>query len=289
MIGAAVGAYGGFPTSQPKRRGRARKYVNGAERQRAYAARRRRPDVIADVIPPPDVIADVTPVPPDVIPDETPEAPLYPRQRYELHTDPYLRALRVRLIDAAHGNVDGFADLTPISMLIQQGCDLELDVLPVVALEVPELPRPLRNWGAPWLVREILAAREQRLAGHRVAVWGPGMRIPRLTDDGTWLTTYGNPYAVATAGAVAANVAAASADQKAPANWLSCLKASLRSPGDRHPDVHLIDQSAALEAAAPTPVARAPRRSICGGRVVEEAKVGAGNKAGQGGTEDAGK
>jgi hypothetical protein len=32
----------------------------------------------------------------------------------------------------------------------------------IVAREVPELPRPLRNWGAPWLVREILAAREQR-------------------------------------------------------------------------------------------------------------------------------
>jgi hypothetical protein len=31
---------------------------------------------------------------------------------------------------------------------------------------LPELPRPLKNWGAPWLVRDILAARDQRLAGH---------------------------------------------------------------------------------------------------------------------------
>jgi hypothetical protein len=36
--------------------------------------------------------------------------------------------------------------------LLDQGCDLEADILPIVAREVPELPRPLRNWGAPWLV-----------------------------------------------------------------------------------------------------------------------------------------
>jgi hypothetical protein len=52
--------------------------------------------------------------------------------------------------------------------VIRQGCDLEADVVPIVARELPELPRPLKNWGAPWLVREILAARDQRLAGHRV-------------------------------------------------------------------------------------------------------------------------
>jgi hypothetical protein len=28
-------------------------------------------------------------------------------------------------------------------------------VLPVVARLLPDLPRPLKNWGAPWLVREI--------------------------------------------------------------------------------------------------------------------------------------
>ena len=32
-------------------------------------------------------------------------------------------------------------------------------MLPIVARELPELPRPLKNWGAPWLAREILAAR----------------------------------------------------------------------------------------------------------------------------------
>ena len=31
--------------------------------------------------------------------------------------------------------------------LIAQGCDLELEVLPIVAREIPDLPRPLKNWG----------------------------------------------------------------------------------------------------------------------------------------------
>jgi glycerol uptake facilitator-like aquaporin len=57
----------------------------------------------------------------------------------------------VRLIDASNGNIDALADVSPIRALLDQGCDLELDILPVVAREVPELPRPLRNWGAPWL------------------------------------------------------------------------------------------------------------------------------------------
>ena len=72
-------------------------------------------------------------------------------------------ALRGRLLEAAQGHIDPMADVEPIRGLLDQGCDLEADVLPTVARTVPELPRPLRNWGAQWLVREILAAREQRL------------------------------------------------------------------------------------------------------------------------------
>jgi hypothetical protein len=60
------------------------------------------------------------------------------------------------------------ADITPIRALLDQGCDLEADVVPIVAREVPELPRPLRNWGAQWLVREILAARD--IVGLEVAM-----------------------------------------------------------------------------------------------------------------------
>jgi hypothetical protein len=51
-----------------------------------------------------------------------------------------------------------------IRALLDQGCDLEADILPIVAREIPELPRPLKNWGAPWLVRDMLGARDQRLA-----------------------------------------------------------------------------------------------------------------------------
>ena len=59
--------------------------------------------------------------------------------------------------------------------------DLEADILPIIAREVPELPRPLKKWGAPWLVRDVLAARDQRLgdaiswgasAGFNCSVWG---------------------------------------------------------------------------------------------------------------------
>jgi hypothetical protein len=36
----------------------------------------------------------------------------------------------------------------PAAFFAAAGCDLELDVLPVVACEIPDLPRPLKNWGA---------------------------------------------------------------------------------------------------------------------------------------------
>jgi hypothetical protein len=61
-----------------------------------------------------------------------------------------------RLIEAAQGQVDPAADMEPISGLLDQGCDLEADILPTVARTVPELPRPLTKRSAPWLVQEIL-------------------------------------------------------------------------------------------------------------------------------------
>jgi hypothetical protein len=74
-----------------------------------------------------------------------------------------------RLLSAANGNVaHSIEEAGPIADLLEQGCDLDLDILPIVSRMVPSLPRPLRTWGAPWLVREILAAREARLAGHPV-------------------------------------------------------------------------------------------------------------------------
>jgi hypothetical protein len=78
---------------------------------------------------------------------------------------------------------DPDADVYPIQALLDQGCDLEADILPIVAREVPDLPRPLKNWGAPWLLREILAAREQRLAGHPVEAPPPARRTPAIEWD----------------------------------------------------------------------------------------------------------
>jgi hypothetical protein len=46
------------------------------------------------------------------------------------------------LVNAANWNVDREADVEPIRALLDQGCDLEADVVPTVAGTVPELPRP---------------------------------------------------------------------------------------------------------------------------------------------------
>jgi hypothetical protein len=127
MVAAAVGVAGGSPNPPSKRPGRPRKYQSRAEGDRAYYERRKR---------------------------EKAQTLAITRVRADL---------KGRLIEAAHHNVDASADVGPILYLLDQGCDLEADVLPIVALELPELPRPLRNWGAPWLVREILANRDSRL------------------------------------------------------------------------------------------------------------------------------
>ena len=69
------------------------------------------------------------------------------RPRYEIRDETAGadgRNLRVRLIDASNGNIDPLSDISPIRSLIEQGCDLELDVLPIVAREIPDLPRPLK-------------------------------------------------------------------------------------------------------------------------------------------------
>jgi hypothetical protein len=134
IIAAAVKAGGEFGDSPPRQgTGRKRQYTDTAARKRAWRAGRRR----------------------DEMRDETlaPQA-----SRDEKH-------LRDRLQHVAPGSFDPATDIAPIRALVDQGCDLEADILPIVARELPELPRPLKNWGAPWLVRDILAARDQRLAG----------------------------------------------------------------------------------------------------------------------------
>ena len=97
--------------------GQPRKYADTEARSRAYREKRKKP-------------APET-RPRYEIQDEIPARPL----RYDL---------RVRLIDASNGNIDPLSDISPIRSLIEQGCDLELDVLPIVAREIPDLPRPLK-------------------------------------------------------------------------------------------------------------------------------------------------
>jgi hypothetical protein len=53
--------------------------------------------------------------------------------------------LLAALTEAARGNFDPLANLEPMRDVIRQGCDLEQDVVPVVAALIPELPRA----GAP--------------------------------------------------------------------------------------------------------------------------------------------
>ena len=79
--------------------------------------------------------------------------------------------IRGRLHGAAQGHVEPELDVEPIRVLLDQGCGLDTDILRTVARTVPELPRPLKSWGAQWLVREIMAAPDQRLA---LATWKPG-------------------------------------------------------------------------------------------------------------------
>ena len=71
--------------------------------------------------------------------DETcDEPPQVPRDQI-----PYRLAmehLQDRLRDATHGNFDPGANLEPIRARIVQGCDLEADVVPIVAHLLPDLP-----------------------------------------------------------------------------------------------------------------------------------------------------
>jgi hypothetical protein len=50
-------------------------------------------------------------------------------------------------------------------------------VVPVVARLLPDLPRPLKKWGAPWLVRDILGARDQRLVGAEFSTSRPDLSL----------------------------------------------------------------------------------------------------------------
>jgi hypothetical protein len=71
--------------------------------------------------------------------------------------------LLARLTDAADGNVAGAVDVAPIQTLLAAGCDLDLDVLPVVR-DIATGPTPIKRWDHPGLIRAILRGREIRIA-----------------------------------------------------------------------------------------------------------------------------
>jgi hypothetical protein len=118
MIAAAVKAGGELQNSPRRQRGRRRQYADDAARQRAW----RRRNEIRDEIPPRHESPGKRP------PDETDDV-----------------TLRRQLLQVGQGNVDQWADIAPIRALLDQGCDLEADILPIVARELPELPRPLKT------------------------------------------------------------------------------------------------------------------------------------------------
>jgi hypothetical protein len=161
MIAAAEKAYGEFGDSPRPRGGRPRKYAGRAECDRAYRERKKAREETCEET------CEETPAAEAPREETHEETPPVPRDQilYRYANERLLAALT----EAARGNFDPFANLEPIRDLIQQGCDLEQDVVPVVAGLIPELPRPLKNWGATWLVRDILAARDQRLTGKVVA------------------------------------------------------------------------------------------------------------------------
>jgi hypothetical protein len=71
--------------------------------------------------------------------------------------------LRALLTDAAKGRVEtDCANLTAIERLINEGCDLNDDIIPFVSARVPLLIKRLRTWNAKWLVEGIREASADR-------------------------------------------------------------------------------------------------------------------------------
>ena len=101
----------------------------------------------------------------------------------------------------------------------------------------------------------VLSTKEV-VASYPGAVWAPGTRIPRLTADGTWQTTYGIAYATATAAAAIANVAGGTGI-KEPKALIDLIKGTLQHREDR-PEIGIIDQTAALKAPSPAAAVHSP-------------------------------
>jgi hypothetical protein len=84
-----------------------------------------------------------------------------PRDQYRLVPIDHLLG---RLADAFKGNFDASASIAPIRALLDQGYDLEADIVPTVARTMPDLPRPLKRWDGP-----VAAA---MIRGYRLSIRG---------------------------------------------------------------------------------------------------------------------
>jgi hypothetical protein len=76
-------------------------------------------------------------------------------------------SLLLALKHAANGNIQpACTDVEPIRDLLQQGCDLDLDILPAVRdLLTDPIQPPLKRWSVPWLAAEIVRRQDER-TGH---------------------------------------------------------------------------------------------------------------------------
>jgi hypothetical protein len=148
MIAGARLVFASLPREAP---GRPRKYKNSKEADHAYYMRHR------DRLRRKRVISPKKQAPNG---EDTHALTLEEAKAIHAPVGAHVHSLKELLLYAAGGNVDWEADVLTIRVLLDKGCDLEADILPTVARTVPELPRPLKNWGAKWLVREILDARD---------------------------------------------------------------------------------------------------------------------------------
>jgi hypothetical protein len=115
----------------PRPNGRPRQYANRNEQQRAYRERKRREKTLT--------ARDERKQSEKTLGEERER--LADNEREERRAvreacEGRVASLKGLLVDAAGWNVDREADVAPIRALIEQGCDLEADVLPVIALEV---------------------------------------------------------------------------------------------------------------------------------------------------------
>jgi hypothetical protein len=146
-IGESIHA-GMLAVLEAAERVRPRRDPTNVARQRRYKAKRR--NVTASEAAPGNVTANVT----------APARPVTANVTALPPDDP-MPLLLARLLDAAGGNVQsGANDTAPIAALIEQGCDLNLDVLPAVRdLLTDPLQPPLKRWSVPWRAAEIVRRR----------------------------------------------------------------------------------------------------------------------------------